>query len=742
MKAHSHSKHHGPHPWLTHSEAVSRLANEFGTPLGLGHQAEVAGWCHDLGKLGARFQRRLDGEESGIDHSSAGALFSLKTFKNVPIALAIQGHHIGLQSGAKAALRELSDWQHLQGRDDIRLSSDTLEELLGTDDWQSVPPLDAPRRFERDGKAKEMLHTRMLFSCLVDADYLDTEAHFQGTPTEPKLYRPSGPTLDPEKCLAALDAHMERLPSKGVDAINELRQWVRDDCVRASELPTGIYTLTAPTGTGKTLAMLRFGLLHAKKHALRRLILVLPYLNLIDEAAAIYRNIFREFPEDYVLEDHSLARADRESDQRQRTPAELWAENWDAPIIITTNIQFLESLHAHRPARCRKLHRIAKSVVLMDEVQTIPDHLAPLTLATLSNLATGFGATVVFATATQPAFDLMDEPVKELVSPGWKPEEIVHNTGSLFAKSQRVSVQIEPEVRTWEAFAEELSKVPGSLVVLNVKAHAAKLLKAMQNRVPNELLAHLSTNMLTEHRRQALRNLKEAGLEEHGWLIATQCVEAGVDLDFRRGFRAWGPMEALVQAAGRVNRNGRQNRGEFTVFTPPDEVFPPGGYKQATDTARNILIEMPRVPLHDPELFRRYYARLYKNRGEDDKKVSLGRNVSSQNYVEVSKHYRLIENSGVNIFIRLIGQLGSELQAQNDELYAKIADGVDLATLRRLRKHSVSVFLKSNVKPLISPLKTLGGIEEVPDWYVLRHPEDYDEVIGLMTEGNDAEYIV
>lgn len=741
MRAHSASNHHGPHRWITHSEAVSRLAEHFGAPLGLEQEAAAAGWFHDLGKLGTRFQKRLDGEESGIDHSSAGALHAIPTFRNVAIALAVQGHHIGLQSGSDAAIGQLS-WAKLQAREDVRLSSDTLDELLDTDDWRRVPPLSAPSRYNPEAKSSEMLFTRMLFSCLVDADYLDTEAHFQGTPSEPKHYRPNGPALDPDNCLAALDRYMERLASRGTDSINELRKWVRDDCIRASENSLGIYTLTAPTGTGKTLAMLRFGLLHAKKHRLRRLILVLPYLNLIDEAATIYRNVFQDFPEDYVLEDHSLARSDRESDQRQRTTAELWAENWDAPIIITTNVQFLESLHAHRPSRCRKLHRIAKSVVLMDEVQTIPGNLAPLTLATLSNLADKFGTTVVFATATQPAFDLMDEPVRKLVSPGWQPAEIIHNTVGLFARSRRVEVAIEPEVRTWEALADELATMPGSLVIVNLKAHAANLLNALQRRVPKELLAHLSTNMITEHRRQKLRALKQAGLEEHGWLVATQCVEAGVDLDFRRGFRAWGPMESLAQAAGRVNRNGRQDRGAFTIFTPPDERFPDKTYCQATNTARNVLKETDDYPLHDPDLFRRYYARLYENRGQGESASPLTAHVTSQDYVQVAKHYRLIPESGVNIFIPLMGQLGPELQAENDELCAKIEQGIDFKTLRRLRKFSVSVFLKHKSTLPFLPVKTYDKKEEIPDWYVLRHPEDYDEVIGLMTERHDAEYIV
>lgn len=708
----------------------------------------MAGWCHDLGKLGSLFQQRLDGLVSGVDHSSAGAHLVLKEFKNLPTAVAIQGHHIGLQSGSVNRLRELN-WSKLierESRDGVKLSSSTLEELLATPDWNSAPILRLNARQFPDSTASEMLYTRILFSCLVDADFVDTESHFQGDRIHPKIYRESGHDFEPGRCIAALDTYMARLASKGSGAINELREWVSADCVEAADREQGIYTLSAPTGTGKTLAMLRFGLLHAQKHGLRRIILVLPYLNLIDESARIYRDVFKEFPNNFVLEDHSVARSESEAGRvdSKRSFAELWTENWDAPIVITTNVQFLESLHANRPSGCRKLHRIGKSVVLMDEVQTIPHHLAPITLATLSNLAANFGSTIVFATATQPAFDLLDSQVKGLHSPGWQPKEMVKSVDQLFARSKRVNVHIHEGVTSWETLADEIAGSPGTLAIVNLKRHASQLMNALRQRVPAEQLFHLSTNMLTPHRRQVLSKLKEAGAEDHGWLVATQCVEAGVDLDFQRGFRAWGPMESLAQAAGRVNRNGRNATADFTIFSPPQENFPDEGYRQATIVAKGIAAELEEFVLHNPAVFRKYYSRLHANRGGGATSCgakALMDGLAAHDFVEVAKHYKLIPETGVNIFVPLVGQLGPTLQAENEDLLAAVRKGVDRKTLRALQKFSVSSFLPKNSTLQLDPVRSYDT-EVIPNWYVLKHPENYDQTVGLMTENFDSEYIV
>ena len=368
--------------------------------------------------------------------------------------------------------------------------------------------------------AADMLDARMLFSALVDADFLATEGHFNGDARTPFCPRAEGPTLDFDRAIKALTAFVAEVRRRrGGDPMAATRKALHATCLAAAEQSQCLFTLSAPTGTGKTLAMLAFALHHARRHGLRRIILVMPFLNIIDQTAKIYRSIFSAengFPQYTVLEHHSLV------DRRDQKPgdandgvqdfARLLTENWDAPIILTTTVQFFESLMADRSSRCRKLHRLARSVILFDEVQTLPLSLAVATLATLSRLADPEGpyrSTVVFATATQPAFDAFDERVrKEHLARGWQPVEMVPDAERLYAAtSGRVRISWRHQTpMDLDGLAAELLQHPRVMCIVNLKRHAVHVARCLADHGAEGLL-HLSTNMCPAHRALVLKCL-------------------------------------------------------------------------------------------------------------------------------------------------------------------------------------------------------------------------------------------
>jgi len=628
-----------------HILRVTMLARKFASAFGMEQQAEVAGLLHDLGKYSEQFQRRLAvrGEPSR-DHWSIGAWFALKCYESRGLypALAINAHHVGLTE------IPLPTWTSLFEELDETICADIAGNLFTTNDRQQVwkhflhdkfklPQVDRYLKSSvvNPQATADMLDVRMLFSALVDADFLATEGHFTGNAAQPYCERPPGCELNLEPAIQAFTEFLSRLRSAPATPMQPVRDQLSAACLTGAESPIGAYTLSAPTGSGKTLAMLAFALLHARKHGLRRIVVVLPFLNIIEQTAKIYREIFANqstIGPNFILEDHSLAdnppdrsgsEADeqRPSDQRRR----LLAENWDAPIIITTNVQLLESLHAGKPARCRKLHRLARSVILFDEVQTLPPHLVKATLGTLSRLSDPQGpyqSTVVFATATQPAFGQLHSEVKKLSSAGWQPRELVPNPGELFAlASERVNVHWRhDETLSFDQLVNELASHERVLCIVNLKRHAIELVNALKDRGVKGVM-HLSTNLCASHRLQVLDKVKTR-LKENGTpirLIATQCVEAGVDLSFPVVMRSLGPLEAIAQAAGRCNRSGEGPTGTVIVFRWPTEAgkedqlqYPPG-YAAAVSATSAFLKNqnLDHDLIHSPDRIREYYRLLY-----------------------------------------------------------------------------------------------------------------------------------
>ena len=734
---------------------------QFAKPLGLSAEGSLAALLHDLGKYGDLFQKRLKVEVSGIDHWTMGAWVALSRFHSVEVALAVQGHHVGLQYSDRNSLNSLDPRKFDRGH--RRLSESDAEVLLERQlkDGISLPESKFEPK-ERFG-ANIMLRTRMLFSALVDADFLDTESHFARTSDGPKVPRQASQPLDVDRALEALNAFQGNLSTTATTSVRTLRSEVSAACAKASNLPVGIFTLTAPTGSGKTLAMLRFALLHAKQHGLGRIIVVLPFLTLIEQTAKIYSEIFKDVNENYVLEDHSLAREECDDDG-QDNRAKLMAENWDAPIVITTNVRFFEALHSNRPSVCRKLHRIAQSVVLCDEVQTLPlnvplpqsfastldrvemaagVNLVTPTLATLASLAQDFKASIVFATATQPAFGKFGPAVQQICPHDWQPVEIIPNVNSMFEQSARVTADWRFDAAPWEQIAEEVIAQPGTLVIVNTRREASELTDMLQKLKEDATVVHLSTNMCVAHRQQVLNRIKEENIELNGFLVATQCVEAGVDLDFRQVYRAWAPLDSIAQAAGRCNRNGRADRGKVVVFMSQNARYPLGGYEQAVQAAINTVRSCgsENAELHDPDLFRAFFERLYEATGVIQQETVIEKRINVGNYVDVAELYRLIPDSGDNLVIRIGGHLGADHNRANQSLLEQLeSQGLTGMLMRKLRPYTVSTFTSTKNDLPLTPLINRRG-DMIPGWFLVNDPAYYDPTRGLLTQGPSAALI-
>jgi len=742
-------------PTAKHLREVSQLAGDFAEVFAARTEGEFAGLLHDFGKYGDRFQRRLKRLESGVDHWTAGAweCFDRCKLLGVAAALCVQGHHIGLRQATKAALTEIApkEWaSNSLGLKPPEESPAILRDRFHFDGLSAQPPgrslLDWLRLSTEP--AAQMLNVRMLFSALTDADFLCTERHFDGE--DAYLKRLNIPTFSPEACLSSLEKHIRRIEqgSKATEEVRELRRRLNRDCHAAASGPPGLFTLTAPTGTGKTLAMLAFALRHALAHGLRRVVVVIPYLTILEQTVKEYRAALAEaYPaellDSVILEHHSLAgtRESKDVDQLAREEAnrrrKILTENWNAPFVVTTSVQFLESLFANRPGACRKLHNLAKSVVLMDEVQTIPTRLVVPTLATLSALSSGFGTSVVMATATQPAFGHLEPDVKKFALAGWRPQEMVSDTKALFSHAVRTRVDwpARGEHTPWRELAGRLRKELQALCVVNLKKHATELYKALAEGNADGVF-HLSTSMCPAHRSKTLDEVRRRldGGTERCLLISTQCVEAGVDVDFPAAFRAMAPLEAIAQAAGRCNRNGRSKEGVVRVFRPESDgrrQYPSPTYELAAGVTEMLLAERKEsgLSIHEPATFRAYYKRLYdlSRPDEQHKKLRLAL-LELLDFELVAKEYQLIDQASINVVV-----------PYDQEIFAGLAKEIRNGRLNRdwisrARPHTVGVFWPSRdavLRAWLEPIR-LTYKDMAEDWFLLGDRVLYDPSMGLL----------
>ena len=492
-----------------------------------------------------------------------------------------------------------------------------------------------------------MLDARMVLSALVDGDYSDTARHKRGE------QRPIAPPLDAKKALNLLQEHVASLGEGASLEVLQVRQDLWRAALNAARESPGLFELEAPTGSGKTLAMLGFALkhmlTHEKRFGLKKIIVALPFLSILDQTVKVYRKALQSLAAE-LLEHHSLAewrRPAEDDDQSEaRRMAEAFSEDWESPVIITTTVQLLESLFTSHPGASRKLCALSKSVVLLDEAQSIPQHLITPTLRAISRLChPDYGSTVVVATATQPLFSRFATEVElNEENIGWKPVPVAKREIGLYRRTRRYEPdwsRCRTEV-SWESIADELATKERALCIVNTKKDARHLAELVIERKPSAPVIHLSTNMCAAHRRKILDLACVANRTAECLLISTQCVEAGVDLDYPVVYRALAPLEAIAQAAGRCNRAG-VGSGTVRVFLPEDARYPGDRYEQGALQTLSLLNELGNLDPQEPEIFDQYFRRLYDLSADAGTSKKMERAINEADFPQVAEIYRLID---------------------------------------------------------------------------------------------------
>lgn len=589
-----------------HLAAVRKRAAQFGSAFGFEHVTGLAGLWHDLGKLSPEFQAYIRQQRtSGGDHSTAGARLAWTSYEKLPLlrtalAAVIAAHHAGLANGEDLRRRMDSAGEAPHG----------WREVVG-----EIPPNTAlaPTQKPKPGGVAgfgESFWTRMLFSCLVDADYLETE-RFYAEADGKTVARGS------DTSLATLNTRLQEFMAKTCDEapatkVNALRQRILQFAVGKAALPQGLFTLTVPTGGGKTLTSLSFALEHAVRHGLRRIIYVIPYTSIIEQTAVVFRRALGS--SDDILEHHASFDWDEAVKGRDdEGPSGLQklrraAENWDVPIVVTTAVQFFESLFANRTSRCRKLHNIAGSVVILDEAQTLPVPLLRPCLAALDELARNYWVSAVLCTATQPAICKSDDFEKGLDIPGER--ELAPEPAMLYAALRRTAIKKLPEPVADTTIAARFAEQSQMLCIVNSRGHAQALFAAITDQPGAR---HLTTLMCPRHRRKVLEEVR-ASLHSGApvRLVATSLIEAGVDVDFPEVWRAAAGLESIAQAAGRCNREGKRAEGRVVVFEALDQK-PPHEMRQRWQSAQSVFRHY--ADLLAPDAIRTYFQDLYWQKG-------------------------------------------------------------------------------------------------------------------------------
>ena len=720
-----------------HLEAVSRQCGEFAKAFGAGKQGAWIGLAHDIGKCSAAFQKRLQGDKRMVDHSTAGAVECLKADNSaIWAAECVAGHHSGLLDlgNQSAQAGEASLW----GRMKKGVSPNGIPRY--TSPLSLLPPPDAPQGYGKD-LLTDSFFIRMLYSCLVDADFLDTENFMSagsvrrdsGEPLSVLLERLMEKKVRP--WLEAADSPSPSLSRRRVE-IRQKRCDILRTCLEAGENPRGLYTLTVPTGGGKTVSSMAFALRHALKHGMNRVIYVIPYTSIIEQTAETFRDIFG--PEN-VLEHHSGAvheRMDKEDycESPQETRAALATENWDAPIIVTTAAQFFESMYANRPAKCRKLHNIANSVIIFDEAQTLPTpHLLPC-VAAMANLVKQFRATAVLCTATQPALDGLFREY------GVEPKELCPDAEALYEQFRRVTFQNAGTLDA-EKLAENLRAFSQALCIVNSRRAAQEVYQ----KLPEEGRYHLSTLMYPIHRRAILAEIRRRlseGLPCR--VVSTSLIEAGVDVDFPAVWREMAGLDSILQAAGRCNREGGRNADEsvVTVFDGVSKMLQM--LERNIRTAREVL-QNGACP-DAPETIAQYFQAYLDLAGRD----ALDVTPVHQNIMQVVKAFR--EGfEGRDLPFRTVAENFHMIDSPTRTVYIPQGDGAKLleqlrfagpsrSLYRKLGQYAVNVY-ERQYKELLDA----GTIELLDnadgDSAVLRDETKYSKETGLSMDAGDLRFL-
>jgi len=712
-------------PFADHANAVAELASAYAAEFGAENEGYLIGLLHDIGKCSPAGQRRMrEPDSEKVEHSAAGAEVLGVSMRENPygylLAYCVAGHHGGLPDGGVSTDTEDLPSLCAKLKRQKRRNRDyaPYEEVI-------TPPATIIPAFElvysRKSQAFSIaFRTRMLFSCLVDADFLDTEAFMNGTPLREGIGE-ALPVLN-ERLKKKLDSFGEP-----ANLVAKKRKQVLEDCLRAAEAPRGLFTLTVPTGGGKTLSSLAFALKHAMENGLRRVIYVIPYTSIIDQTAAIFRDVLGE---QNVLEHHHNVSYDSTED-RETDPRALATENWDAPIVITTNVQFFESLFANRTSRCRKLHNIANSVLIFDEAQMLPLDLLIPSVHAIEELVQNHNCTAVLCSATQPA-------LRNYFDASLAMREICSSPVELYQALRRVRFENAGQLDD-ATLADRLSELNQVLCVVNTKLQAQTVFQQLHG----EGNYHLSTLMTPAHRRRILAEVRESLNPERTdhppcRVVSTSLIEAGVDVDFPVVYRAEAGLDSAIQAAGRCNREGKRPAEDSVVyvFRPEDgyKTKLPHSLQQPIAVARLIQEQYPDIA--SPDAIHAYFQRYFNFRGAslDQKEImaQIERGVCSGlsiPFASIARQFRVIESPTRVVVIPADCSGAADTQA----LIAELRAGSRARNLmQKVGLHAVSVYSTQ-----YDLLYAAGALEVLDDELaVLKDANLYSKDTGLQIPKN------
>ncbi len=741
--------HSGGHLLVDHLHRVAELARDFARALGpVGASADwayLAGLWHDLGKYRPGFQiylaqsnddnAHIEGRVSGREktHSIAGALWALQSFKTSHgqngelaarvLAYLIASHHAGLydwHGGLAERLAEADSQTELHEALNAIPPDDVLDARGFTPALTGIP----------GGPTGFALWVRLMFSCLVDADFLDTEAHFDAGKA---VKREGFQTLDAMQ--SAFESYMTiKAAGVGMTSVNTLRADVLRQCRDKAALPPGLFSLTVPTGGGKTLSSLAFALRHAVAHGKSRVIYAIPYTSIIEQTADAFRDVFQTLGQEVVTEHHSQAEA-AEKDETARS--RLACENWDAPLVVTTNVQLFESLFAAKTSRCRKLHNLVNSVIVLDEAQQLPPEFLQPILEALNLLAKHYGVTVVLCTATQPALNSTNyfDPGQNLRGLD-RVNEIIDNPDVLFDALKRVKVELPADWSTPTLWADIATQIASEDCVLAIVS-TRKAARELQRLLPPGTL-HLSALMCGAHRKAVIEQIKARlkakrdGKDKQPLrVVSTQLVEAGVDIDFPVVYRALAGLDSIAQAAGRCNREGQLvGQGRVVVFVPPER--PPMGHlRKGAEACISTLHGQCGDPLAR-HLFATYFKLFYHSVDLDRKGICTLLKVAPETlgvqFRSAAAAFRLIDDQDTATVVVRYAEQRDELDTLLATLAAK---GPERWLMRKLQRYTVNIQKRVANRMLEQGSLTLP----MPGLYVQQHADGlYHALLGLQIE--------
>ena len=641
--AHSENDHKEKHELSKHLLQTAKLSETFACEENYKPIFRVTGLLHDLGKYQPAFQNYLvnGGRRGSVPHASWGAGYA-RMFKILESSFAIDGHHKGLPD--KAAWKsDTEPYNRGEVSDFENIVKNFLSDLdINEANIKSSATMAFPDTFQRE------IFIRYLFSALTDSDWLSTEEHFDLGKAELRTSR----ALPVEDMLSSLEVEFSKKPITG--EINQLRNIALEQAVSRALLSPGFYSLALPTGMGKTLTSLAWALHHARQNKFKRIIIVLPYISIIDQTAQELKRIFGQ---EWVLEHHSSyneGEKDGDDEDENFTPEQkgkqLACENWDFPIIVTTTVQFFESLFSNRPSKCRKVHNIAESVVIFDEVQSIPKEIILPTLRMLSDVQAVMRTSFLFCTATQPAFEKRPgfDGINSIMP-------LIDEPGFLYDKTRRVTYLLLDNlspidyVRLSEVVIENDDS---TLVIFNTKKAALTFYDTMKECEKWEEKYHLSTAMCPSHRKEVIKYIREdLKAKKKILVVSTQLIEAGVDFDFPVLFRAIAPLESVIQSAGRCNREGNMtDYGKVFLFKLHDAVMPDKTYAACAGFAEELIkTDITRLYRHD--VFEKYYADVVDLYIDQAKQQGINNARKEFNFKTVNDSYHLIKDATEGLFI-------------------------------------------------------------------------------------------